>query len=389
MACVGLISCVSRKRASPTKARDLYVSPLFVKSRQYVGERCDRWYILSAKYGLVQPDEVIAPYDETLKAKSRTEREKWAAEVWSELASHVRRGDQVVVLAGLRYREFLMPMIERHGCQVSVPLEGKSIGRQLQWLSRHLCQPTRYADLERLYASLRKLEKGLGGKRLMSACSGHEDWPDSRVYLFFEPGEHRSDRDEPRVVRVGTHRVSRESKSTFWHPLRTHRGNADGLGNHRGSVFRLHVGAALAAKDAELVAPSWGKGQAGDLVARKSEEPLERAVSQHIGTMSVLWLDVEDPPGPASDRAYLERNLIGLLVGRTGPADPPSRGWLGLFSPDDRIRVSGLWNLDFLTYSYTPDFLAVLDEYVSITLGQKPQPKGSIAPNDWHRNREI
>ncbi len=119
---------------------------------------------------------------------------------------------------------------------------------------------------------------------------------------------------------------------------------------------------------------------------RQEEELLEREVSKHIAAMSVLWLAVEDEAGPASDRAYLERNLIGLLACQAGPPDPTSLGWLGHHSPDERIRRSGLWNLDFLDYSYCSKFLDILDEYVQVTAGKKPQPQRAISPRNWHEN---
>jgi hypothetical protein len=265
-------------------------------------------------------------------------------------------------------------------------MEGLGIGRQLRWLSKQQAQPTREGDLDRFYHALESLESGLGGKRLMSECCGQHNWPQSGVYFFFEPGEYRLGGGVPRVVRVGTHGVSRGSKSTLWNRLRTHRGTGDGTGNHRGSVFRLHLGAALAARDSGLATPTWGIGYTADAEVRTNEEHLERAVSQYIGAMSILWLAIEDEPSPASDRAYIERNLIGLLVGETGALDLPSPGWLGCFSPDERIRNSGLWNLDFLDYSYSSDFLDVLGEYVLITIGKKPRPSKPIAPQNWYAN---
>ena len=135
---VGLISCARRKCEYAAQARDLYISPLFVKSRQYVEQHCDRCYILSAKYGLVRPDECIAPYDETLNTMSRPARKQWAARVWERLAANLQRGDEVIILAGLRYREFLVPMIEAHGCCVVMPMRGTPRWRQLQWLSERL-----------------------------------------------------------------------------------------------------------------------------------------------------------------------------------------------------------------------------------------------------------
>lgn len=381
---VGLISCVSRKRAHAAKARDLYDSALFTKTRQYVEQHCDKWYVLSAKHGLVFPDQVIEPYEDTLNTKSRREREDWTGRVWEQISSQLHSDDCVVILAGARYREFLVPLIESRGCRVEIPMEGKSIGRQLQWLSRQLDRTNREADVSRLYDCLGRLEEGLRGKRLLSDCSGRQQWPLAGIYVFFEPGERRTDGSELRVVRVGTHRVSRGSKATLWNRLRTHRGTSDGSGNHRSSIFRLHVGAALAARQPSLSVPSWGLGQTGDVDTRQAEEALEKAVSKHIGAMSILWLPIEDESSAASDRAYLERNLIGLLVGRSGPSDAPSHDWLGRWSPEEGIKISGLWNLDFLDYPSSSDFIEVLSEYVLIAIGKRPKPSASIAPHDWY-----
>ncbi|MBS0211536.1 MAG: hypothetical protein JSS27_21550 [Planctomycetes bacterium] len=383
MSRVGLISCVSKKQSTAAQAKDLYCSALFTKSREYVQQRCDSWFILSAKYGLLEPNEFIEPYEETLNAKSAKERFQWADDVWSSLRSRIHPGDDIVVLAGERYRERLVPLISAHGCRVDLPMQGLGIGRQLQWLSNQQSQPHRQRDVERLYQALHCLETSIDGMRLLSACTGSQGWPCRGVYLFFEPGEVRRGSVESRVVRVGTHGVSRGSKATLWNRLRTHRGSNDGLGNHRGSVFRLHVGAAMSAANPRIGVPTWGIGSSADAQTRAAEQNLERLVSRHIGAMHVLWLAVDDEAGPTSDRAYIERNLIGLLVGKSGPVDTPADNWLGLFSPNVRIRDSGLWNLDFLEYRYDSDFLDVLDEYVLITTKKRPQPSNSIAPQGW------
>ena len=119
---------------------------------------------------------------------------------------------------------------------------------------------------------------------------------------------------------------------------------------------------------------------------REAEKILEQMVSARIAAMSVLWLARENEASPSSDRAYIERNLIGLLVGKPGPIDPPSAKWLGRFSPDERIRLSGLWNLDHLDYTYSRDFLDVFEEYTLITIGKRSQPTGPIVPRDWYSN---
>ena len=60
-----IISCSDRKiwkkfpSAGPTPAKDAYTSPIFSVSREYAEKFGDRWLILSAKYGFIEPDFVI------------------------------------------------------------------------------------------------------------------------------------------------------------------------------------------------------------------------------------------------------------------------------------------------------------------------------------------
>lgn len=68
---VGLVGCASQKLRRAAPARELYVSQLFKKASAYAEKTCDRWYILSAKHGLVHPDEVLEPYDVKLDTHAR------------------------------------------------------------------------------------------------------------------------------------------------------------------------------------------------------------------------------------------------------------------------------------------------------------------------------
>ena len=58
-----LLGCVSQKQATPMAAKDLYRSELFRRRRLWAEASGKPWWIVSAEYGLVDPDEVIAPYD--------------------------------------------------------------------------------------------------------------------------------------------------------------------------------------------------------------------------------------------------------------------------------------------------------------------------------------
>ena len=92
---------------------------------------------------------------------------------------------------------------------------------------------------------------------------------------------------------------------------------------------------------------------------------LEALVSSRIGAMPLLWLGVDDAPGPGSRRALIERNAITLLSGDAESAlDPPSPGWHGLDSDREPVRRSGLWNNRHVDESYDPPFLDVLEERV-------------------------
>jgi hypothetical protein len=219
-------------------------------------------------------------------------------------------------------------------------------------------------DLERFYALLARLEEQPGQGRRLADQTGHSAWPTRGVYFFRERGESRTARPGvSRVVRVGTHAVGANAKSTLWGRLRSHRGGRIGGGNHRSSIFRLHVGAAMLVREgAEL--PTWGIGSSALETIRVGEAGHEQRVSAYIGAMSVLWVEVSDEPGPKSARAFVERNAIGLLSNELNPVDPPSGEWMGLDSPYEEIRHSGLWNLNHVERRYEPGFLDVFESLV-------------------------
>jgi hypothetical protein len=181
----------------------------------------------------------------------------------------------------------------------------------------------------------------------------------------------REDARTPRVVRVGTHAL-RPSRSSLWGRLSQHRGNLGGSnpggGNHRGSIFRLHVGTALLATGdwPEAIRGTWSVGSTARSEIRSLEAPLEAAVSRHLGAMPFLWLAVDDPPGPDSDRGVIEAGAITLLTnaGRS-PIDPPSPNWLGRSADRAAIRSSGLWNVQHVYDPPSPAFLDRMRVWVS------------------------
>lgn len=131
---IALVSCVKSKLLEPSPARDLYTSTLFRGLRRYAEQHADRWYILSAEHGLLDPEKVVAPYERTLNNMGKADRLKWAARVQQQLAGVLPPRAEVIFLAGERYRQDLIPCLWAHGFKVTVPFEGLSFGRQLQKL---------------------------------------------------------------------------------------------------------------------------------------------------------------------------------------------------------------------------------------------------------------
>lgn len=127
-----LISCVSKKLPCKAKAKDLYDSPLFKYALKYAHQlNPDRIFILSAKYGLVELDDEIEPYDQTLNNMNSRETKGWASMVLKQLSSKTDIfHSEYVFLAGEKYRKFLIPEIKHF----KIPLKGLPIGRQLQKL---------------------------------------------------------------------------------------------------------------------------------------------------------------------------------------------------------------------------------------------------------------
>lgn len=394
MASIGLIACTKSKSTNRSPAALLYQSPLFRKSLLYSLSHTDRTYILSAKHGVLRLDDVIDPYEVSMKHLNSVQRAEWADKVALSLTELIKSTDKVYLLAGLDYSRPLLSTLRKIGCKVISPLSGKSLGHRISWLRSENREPDLFLQFSKFYASMRDLYVGQKGGRILGEATGKMEWPTRGVYFLLEPNENLGLSKfrplERRITRVGTHAVSRGSKATLWNRLSTHRGVIAGSGNHRSSIFRLHVGASLIRKERDdWNLPSWGVGQVSDTTTQEMEDILERRVSGILGQMRVLWLDVPDDPSPYSDRSYLERNAIGVLsrVGILTRAQSPN--WLGNWSKHIQISLSGLWNLDHLYTLPDDHFADVLARYVAITLGKMECPTQSLAPVAWYGKHQA
>jgi hypothetical protein len=146
-----LVACSKSKLNTPAHAQALYKGQLFEKSKAYAKQlvedgEMDAWYILSAKHGLVEPQEMIDPYDETLADASAEEKREWGKQVILQLkdvAPTIYTPVAHLVLGGKDYyepiRSFWEDVHEVRRRTFMAPFEGMvGNGEMMQWLDERL-----------------------------------------------------------------------------------------------------------------------------------------------------------------------------------------------------------------------------------------------------------
>ena len=103
-----LVACSKSKREERTVSWQLYNSTLFQKSWA-AASAIGHPYVVSAKHHLLGPTERVDDYNETLKTKTKAERDEWADVVVSQLDDHY---DAVVVFGG---RDYVDPLFRAFG----------------------------------------------------------------------------------------------------------------------------------------------------------------------------------------------------------------------------------------------------------------------------------
>lgn len=165
--------------------------------------------------------------------------------------------------------------------------------------------------------------------------------PANGIYVLFEQGEvaHGCDR----IVRIGTH----DSDGLLGARLEEHfvKENKDR------SVFRKNIGRALLNAEHDPFLRQWNIDRTSKASRAKPLaeadirrlQQVERRVSTRIQTC-FSFIVIPTPFG--FDRHQLEAGLIALVAGCSDCR--PSTAWLGLHSPNERIRESGLWQVQHL-----------------------------------------
>ena len=125
------------------EAGDAYCSPLFQKSKQWAELRGYPYAIISAKYGLIFPDEVIQDYDLTLNELNKKQLENWKRNVAEQIEDYGRWKvgveswedmPRIIALAGKSYTDNLEDALE-YRIEIEEPLKGLQVGERLSKLN--------------------------------------------------------------------------------------------------------------------------------------------------------------------------------------------------------------------------------------------------------------
>ena len=129
------LSCVKSKQNKKCAAKDMYISDLFKKSLIYAKQLNPRKiYILSAKYGLLELNDMIEPYELTLNKMTQNQQKIWAYKVIKQCQQkNIDFAERAVFLCGNNYRKYLIKKFHK----AEAPLKNMGIGKQLQYYKLH------------------------------------------------------------------------------------------------------------------------------------------------------------------------------------------------------------------------------------------------------------
>ncbi|MCB1517588.1 MAG: hypothetical protein KDJ19_08255 [Hyphomicrobiaceae bacterium] len=337
--CAYVIACSKAKSLTPVPAGELYTSSRFRNQLKIAKHFSDQVFVLSAKYGILGLDETVAPYDVTFPNGI------FAAGAKIPNLRRLEKFQRVVSFGGGNYSEIL----ERHLAPTShlvIPFKHLNSFDTARWGRVLQDLIYRRETASEFYGVIQSFVDQ-NGIHSFESFTSLQNLPRRGVYFFFDPDEETKwSGSVPRIVRIGTHAVSIGSKSTLRTRLRAHFGQKDRSGNHRASIFRLHVGNALIqSRSLSERYPNWGQGMSASKEIRAAERSLEIEVSEYLGRLLMTYVELSDLPGKQSQRSQLENSAINFLGADMIPIDEPSPNWLGRMALPKQIRETGLWNI--------------------------------------------
>jgi len=165
--------------------------------------------------------------------------------------------------------------------------------------------------------------------------------PSNGLYVLFEKGETGHDGD--RIVRIGTHTGEAQLRSRLKQHFITPSKDR--------SIFRKNIGRALLNRNHDPFIREWdfdlttrkAKDELGPLVDFKKQDEVEQQASAYIQERFEFVVIGE---AEKTARLELEAKMVSTVSHCRDCG--ASAGWLGLSSPKDKIRESGLWQVNEL-----------------------------------------
>ena len=109
----------------PVPVDELFRSTGFSRAREHALASDLPWFVLSAKHGLLDPGDVIAPFDLELADRSTGYRSAWGEWVVAQLAERVQlSGVTVEVHGGVDFAQPLRQPLARRGAAMELALPG-------------------------------------------------------------------------------------------------------------------------------------------------------------------------------------------------------------------------------------------------------------------------
>ncbi len=144
MARIILVACGKEKLTVEAPARELYTGPVFRMRRDYALRTGQPWYVLSAKHGLVMPNQVLRPYDFTVGQYGAIDHAGWCLQVALDLISQLPQdmgtlaieAATIEIHGGAGYCRPLAGVLKSLGFSVETPTAGMSIGVQAKWYGK-------------------------------------------------------------------------------------------------------------------------------------------------------------------------------------------------------------------------------------------------------------
>jgi hypothetical protein len=182
--------------------------------------------------------------------------------------------------------------------------------------------------------------------------------PDNGIYFFYENGEiwnHGS--NKLRIVRVGTHKDGNfKSRIKGHYLLNETRMNFTSLmpPPHDTSILRKNIGRVLLNMTKDEYLNIWNlvfmkkeyrikNAQLRDIPKEKKiESEISRILRENFSFRFIIIENQQDRMGSTG----LESSLIGTIASCT--YCKASKNWLGKYSPIEKIRQSGLWQVQHL-----------------------------------------